>query len=483
MSAGPVTSSGLRQEDEVRWRLGPTDGMRVPGVVFATSELMEQIHQDEASLGQVANVAHLPGIVEASYGMPDLHRGYGFPIGGVAATDVDDGGVVSPAGVGFDISCGVRLHTAPMSFDELGSERLNEIMDVLDARIPRGLGEGAVWDLSRRETMNGVLAGGARYAIERGRGVEADLDRIEEGGAVDSADPDLVSDRAKDRGSAQVGSLGGGNHFLELQVVDAVVDPPTARAYGLEEGQVCVMIHTGSRGLGHQICKDQVDGMKATMHGLGIDVPDRELACVPVDSRPGQEYLAAMGAGANFGRANRQILGEATRDAFGAVAGTRELPLVYDVSHNMARLEDHEIDGRTRRLCVHRKGAILALPPRHPGLPQDFREAGQPLLIPGSMGTGSYVLAGVEGGPAFNSACHGAGRVMSRTQAKKRQRGHEVRTELEEAGIAVRPGSEGDLAEEAPYAYKDIDAVVETCERAGLARRVARLRPLGVVKG
>ena len=478
-----MATAHLEQETDVRWRFDVANGMRVPAVVFATRELMELIEEDDQALEQVRNVAHLPGIVDASYGMPDLHLGYGFPIGGVAATDVDDGGVVSPAGVGFDISCGVRLHTTGMSLEELGSDRLEAIMDVLDRTIPRGLGEGAVWDLSRRETMNGVLAGGARYAVERGRGTDADLDRIEEGGAVDSADPDLVSDRAKDRGSEQVGSLGGGNHFLEIQAVESIHDPDVAAVYGLEEGQVVVMIHTGSRGLGHQICKDEVDGMQQTMREFGIDMPDRELACVPVDSEPGQRYLAAMGAGANFGRANRQILGEATRDAFGEVVGTRDLPLVYDVSHNMARIEEHEIEGRSRRLCVHRKGAILALPPGHPGVPSDLREVGQPLLIPGSMGTGSYVLVGVEDAPAFNSACHGAGRVMSRTQAKKQQGGAQVRSELEEGGIAVRPGSVGDLAEEAPYAYKDIDAVVETCERAGLARRVARLRPLGVVKG
>nr|WP_185035278.1 RtcB family protein [Actinomadura coerulea] len=452
--------------------------MRVPGVVFASRELLAPA---ENAIGQVAHVAALPGVVEASYAMPDIHLGYGFPIGGVAATDPAEGGVVSPGGVGFDISCGVRLLAADIDASGLAPV-LRDLMDGLDPVIPRGMGKGAVWSLPGRRELTGILTGGARYAVERGHGDERDLRRCEDAGAVADADPGQVGERAVERGARQVGSLGSGNHFLEVQRVAEVYDAGVAGAFGLRPGQVCVMIHCGSRGLGHQICTDHVRAMEAAMPRYGIEVPDRQLACAPVDSAEGRAYLGAMAAAANYGRANRQLLAEAARRVFRRVAGAR-LDLVYDVSHNLAKIEEHVVDGVRRRLCVHRKGATRALPPGHPDLPPDLRGAGQPVLIPGTMGTSSYVLTGVPGGPAFSSTCHGAGRVRSRHQAARGVSGERLRAVLEERGIAVRPSSWRGLAEEAPDAYKDVSAVVEAGEGAGLCRKVARLVPLGVVKG
>jgi tRNA-splicing ligase RtcB (3'-phosphate/5'-hydroxy nucleic acid ligase) len=464
-----------------RWLLEPTGAMHVPGIVFASEALLPQVTEDE-SLQQVANVATLPGIVEASYAMPDVHWGYGFPIGGVAATDVERGGVISPGGVGFDISCGVRLLLSPLSVDEL-MPALNDLMDVLDRSIPRGLGRGAVWHLHDESDLRTVLREGARATIRAGLGIDEDLARCEDRGTLGGADPSAVSERALARGLRQVGSLGSGNHFLEVQVVDEVYDAVVAEVFGLSRSQVCVMIHCGSRGLGHQICSDYVRVMLSNMPRHHIVVPDPQLACAPVHSDEGQAYLAAMAAAANYGRANRQALSSAVRRAFEAAAGTGALRLLYDVSHNLAKLEHHVVDGERRLLCVHRKGATLALPPGDPGLPEDLRAVGQPVLVPGSMGTASYVLVGVVDGGAFHSTCHGAGRTMSRHAATRRVRGRELREQLADAGIAVRAPSDRGLAEEAPFAYKDVDEVVATCEHAGLARRVARLRPLGVVKG
>jgi tRNA-splicing ligase RtcB len=469
----------LVQAGPVRWQIEPHGDMRVPGMVFASKALLPDVVSDR-SLEQVVNVATLPGIVEASFAMPDVHWGYGFPIGGVAATDVAAGGVVSPGGVGFDISCGVRLLAADASSSEVRAS-LPALMDELDHAIPRGLGGGGLWRLRGAGELRDVLVGGSRYAVDRGFGVPDDLARCEDGGAVSGADPAAVSDRAVARGIGQIGSLGSGNHFLEVQVVDRVDDPATAQAFGLERDQVCVMIHCGSRGLGHQICQDHVRAMLTAMPRYGIDVPDRQLACAPVESPEGARYLGAMAAAANFGRANRQLLADAARTAFSHALGPRELDLVYDVSHNLAKLEEHGADGRS--LCVHRKGATRALPPGHPDLPDDLRPVGQPVLVPGSMGTASYVLTGVEGGGAFSSTCHGAGRTMSRHAAKRRVTGPDLRAELESAGIAVRARSIRELPEEAPFAYKDVDEVVATCEAAGLCARVARLRPIGVVKG
>ena len=472
----------LVAETPYRWRLEPTGAMRVPGIVFATRVLLPDLAADR-SLEQVRNVATLPGIVEASYAMPDVHWGYGFPIGGVAATDIDAGGVVSPGGVGFDISCGVRLLVSPLQHDQL-RPRLAVLMDELDRRVPRGAGPGGVWWLAGGlDELDDVLRGGARYAVERGHGVPRDLAHCEDQGAVDDTDLAQVSGRARQRGLGQVGSLGSGNHFLEVQVVDAVYDAAVAGAFGLRPDQVCVMIHCGSRGLGHQICTDHVRVMLTAMPRHHITVPDPQLACAPVNSPEGRAYLGAMAAAANYGRANRQLLTEATRRAFAAATGTGELDLLYDVSHNLAKIETHRVDGRDMQLCVHRKGATRALPPHHPDLPPDLAAAGQPVLVPGSMGTASYVLAGLPEGAAFHSTCHGAGRVMSRHAALHRIHGRELQHQLEDAGIAVRGTSSRGLAEEAPVAYKDVDEVARTCEHAGLSRRITRLRPLGVVKG
>lgn len=470
----------LEAKTPYRFVIPRTGPMLVPGEVYATRELLPDSAQDQA-LQQVANVATLPGIVAASYAMPDIHWGYGFPIGGVAATDVADGGVISPGGVGFDISCGVRLLSSGLDLGEL-APRLRRVMDALSAAIPRGAGPGAVWQLPGRAELANVLAGGARYAVSQGHGSQRDLDRCEDAGALAGAEPGRVSDRALERGARQVGSLGSGNHFLEVQVVRQVCDPAAAAVFGLAEGQVCVMIHCGSRGLGHQICGDHVRLMDAVMARYGISVPDRQLACAPVASAEGRAYLGAMAAAANYARANRQLLAQAARRVFADATGS-ELELVYDVSHNLAKIETHHVGDRKARLCVHRKGATLALPPGHPDLAPELRTSGQPVLVPGSMGTASWVLAGVASAGAFGSACHGAGRKLSLDQAARAVTGPALRRRLEAAGIAVRGASARGLAEEAPAAYKDVDQVVHAATAAGLCRKVARLEPVGVVKG
>jgi tRNA-splicing ligase RtcB len=469
------------KETPYRFRIEQEAAMRVPGIVFASGSLLPDEHGDMA-LVQVANVATLPGIVRASYAMPDVHWGYGFPIGGVAATDIDDRGVVSPGGVGFDISCGVRLLVSGELDRDRLRPRLRAVMDHLDAAIPRGVGTKGVWQLPDRAVLHDVLTGGARFAVERGHGTARDLERCEDGGVLAGANVADVSDQALERGLGQIGSLGSGNHFLEVQAVDTIYDASAAAHLGLEEGTVCVMIHTGSRGLGHQICTDHVRVMGNAMGRYGIHVPDRQLACVPVRSPEGQAYLAAMAAAANYGRANRQLLTEATRRVFEQHTAT-SLDLLYDVSHNLAKIEVHDVDGRPRSVCVHRKGATRSLPPHHADLPADLAAIGQPVLIPGTMGTASYVMAGVPDNPAFFSTAHGAGRVQSRHQAARRTTGDSLRRHLEAAGILVRGSSPRGLAEEKPEAYKDIDAVIEVSHDAGLARKIARLVPLGVVKG
>lgn len=472
----------MERTTDYTWTIPRSGGMRVPGVVFAGESLMIKAKEDRA-VDQVANVAHLPGIVGASYAMPDIHWGYGFPIGGVAATDVDDGGVVSPGGVGFDICCGVRLlssHLTARDFTQNGTR----IMSGLDARIPRGTGKGGI---AVKDLLDGVLEHGARAALDAGYGTDRDLDRCEERGTSAGGRPELVSSQARQRGGAQLGSLGAGNHFLEIQVVDQILDSKAAEAFGLRLGTLTVMIHCGSRGLGHQTCQDQLKVMGPAMARHNISVPDRQLACVPVQSREGQAYLGAMATAANFAWANRHILAHEARKAFAAALRTSPdtlgLDLVFDVAHNLAKLETHVVAGEEKTLCVHRKGATRAFGPGHSDLPDSLRSVGQPVLVPGSMGTASWVLRGVAGNPAFDSAAHGAGRLMSRGAAKRRATGADVRKELEQAGIAIRPGSVRLLAEEAPYAYKDVDEVARVCEAAGLAARVARLRPLGVVKG
>ena len=470
----------LVEETPYRFRLPQRGAMRVPGIVYVSRQLIAGLAADRA-LQQVANVAALPGIVAASYAMPDVHLGYGFPIGGVAATDPVAGGVVSPGGVGFDISCGVRLLAASVDRAEIRPV-LGAVMDRLAAAVPRGAGRGGIWPLAGPGQLAEVLADGARYALTQGYGTERDLARCEDEGAVAGADPGQVSARAIGRGLHQVGSLGSGNHFLEVQAVEQIYDAATAQRFGLHHGQVCVMIHCGSRGLGHQICTDHVQIMDQAMPRYGIGMPDRQLACAPVTSPEGRGYLGAMAAAANYGRANRHVLAHTAREIFRQTAGAR-LDLVYDVSHNLAKMETHAVGGQPNLLCVHRKGATRALPPGHPDLPPDLQVTGQPVLIPGSMGTYSYVLAGIPGGGAFASTCHGAGRVMSRHQAQHTVNGTQLRRRLEAAGIAVRGASARGLAEETPEAYKDVNAVVEAAEGGGLCRKVARLVPLGVVKG
>lgn len=476
-----VDRTKIVKETPYRFRIEQEGAMRVPGIVFASRSLLPDEHEDMA-LAQVANVATLPGIVRASYAMPDVHWGYVFPIGGVAATDIDADGVVSPGGVGFDISCGVRLLVSRVLDRDRLQPRIRAVMDHLDVAIPRGVGTKGVWRLPNRGVLKQVLAGGARFAVEQGHGVARDVERCEDGGVQEGADPATVSDRAFERGLAQIGSLGSGNHFLEVQAVDRIYDAAVAGHMGLSEGRICVMIHTGSRGLGHQICTDHVRQIGQAMGRYGIHVPDRQLACVPVRSPEGQAYLVAMAAAANYGRANRQLLTEATRRVFEHETAT-SLDLLYDVSHNLAKIEVHEVHGRERTLCVHRKGATRSLPPRHPDLPADLAAVGQPVLIPGTMGTASYVLAGVPDNPAFFSTAHGAGRVQSRHQAARHTNADALRRGLEESGILVRGSSPRGLAEEKPGAYKDIDAVIETSHQARLARKVARLVALGVVKG
>jgi tRNA-splicing ligase RtcB (3'-phosphate/5'-hydroxy nucleic acid ligase) len=466
--------------------MGAVDGMRVPGRVFANDVLIEKAIQDRA-VEQVANVATLPGIVEASFAMPDIHWGYGFPVGGVAATDAENGGVISPGGVGFDICCGVRLLRSNLRIGDVQS-KIGDLGKGLAKNIPRGVGTKGILRLSRDE-MRGVLRDGALEVLRRGIGWETDATHCEDGGRLDGADPEAVSDRAYERGMPQCGSLGAGNHFLEVQAVDEIFDPPTASVLGLFEGQICFMIHSGSRGIGHQVCTDELKAFDRLMRASGIRVPDRQLACGPIDSPDAVRYFGAMAAAANFARANRHLLAQALRETVAEVLGRNErdldLELVYDVAHNLAKLERYEVDGRERTLCVHRKGATRAFGPGHPELPDRYREVGQPVIIPGSMGTASYVLIGTELGKnlAFWSTCHGAGRAMSRTAAKKVMGGAQLREQLTSQGVQVEASHLGLLAEEAPYAYKDVSAVVDTCEGAGLSKKVARLRPLAVVKG
>ncbi|HEU5003650.1 MAG TPA: RtcB family protein [Actinomycetota bacterium] len=475
----------LVEEGRDRWRIPRTGGMLVDGLVFASRELMVKAREDRA-IDQVANVAHLPGIVGASIAMPDIHWGYGFPIGGVAATDVDAGGVVSPGGVGFDIGCGVRLLRSDLVWPDIQG-RLPALVDAVANAVPRGVGGQGLRKLSPGE-VDGLLVGGARWVVERDFGTEDDLEATEDAGRLEGADPDAVSAKAKARGAPQLGSLGAGNHFLEIQVVDEVFDEEAAGVMGLAADQVCVMIHTGSRGIGHQTCTDEVATFDRLAKSLGYDLPDRQLACAPVRSPAGERYLGAMAAAANYARANRQVLADGVRSAFAAVLGGgpggNGMRLVYDVSHNLAKLERHAVGGVTRTVCVHRKGATRAFGPGHPELPERYRGIGQPVLIPGSMGSASYVLAGSGSSEvAFASTCHGAGRLMSRKEATKRQSGQELAKDLARQGILVRAQQMKLLAEEAPYAYKDAGEVVRVCQRVGLSKLVARLRPVGVVKG
>ena len=453
-------------------------GMRVPARVYADDELWEQIVHDR-SLAQLRNVATLPGVTGAVYGMPDMHEGYGFPVGGVAAMRLSDG-VISPGGVGYDINCGVRLLASTLRADAIRA-KLPALVHEISRSVPSGAGRGGRLSLSDAE-LDRVFVEGCRYLAERGLAEAGDLDVIEAHGCLPGADPGAVSARARRRGEDQLGTLGSGNHFLEVQVVDEVFEPHAAEALGLVPGQVTALIHTGSRGLGHQVCTDYVRLMDEVMPRYGITLPDRELACAPFASPEGRRYFGAMCSAANFAWSNRQVITQRVRDAFRRFFGDDgALRIVYDVAHNMAKVEEHGGE----QLCVHRKGATRAFGPAHPETPDRYRAGGQPVFIPGSMGTASYVLVGTEEAMtlSFGSSCHGAGRRMSRHAAKRAKPGHEVRRELEAQGIVVACPSSGELAEEAPFAYKDVERVVHVVHQAGLARQVARLRPLGVVKG
>ncbi|MGH2750509.1 MAG: RtcB family protein [Actinomycetota bacterium] len=477
-----------RRVAEFEWELpvGFVDGMNVPGRVFASKDLFDKALADRAA-EQVANVATLPGIVGASYAMPDIHWGYGFPIGGVAATDPDAGGVLSPGGVGFDIGCGVRLMRTDLQRDDL-LDSLKEVVDALGRHVPRGVGGSGRLKLKGGD-LDRVLTEGVAYAVERNAGWDEDLESCEDSGTLPDADTSQVSERAKERGTSQLGSLGAGNHFLEVQVVDEIRDARAAEVLGLSSGQVCVMIHSGSRGIGHQTCTDYLRSIDRLGNTFGYEPPDRQLACAPLSHDLAESYRRAMNACGNFALANRQVLMDGARKAFESVfsRSARDLGmrLVYDVAHNLAKLEAHTVDGAKRRVCVHRKGATRAFGPSHSDLPERFRQTGQPVLIPGSMGTASFILTGTDesGERSFSSTCHGAGRAMSRTKAKKQMSGQDLRRRLEGEGIVLAKTRWKSLSEEAPYAYKDAEEVVETCEGAGLSRVVARLRPMGVVKG
>ncbi len=472
----------LRRLDEVLWEIPQSAraDMRVPARVFADRELLDALGRDR-SLEQLQNVATLPGIVEAALAMPDIHQGYGFPVGGVAATELPNG-VISPGGVGYDINCGVRLLVLPLSAPELGGRR-ETLVHELSRAIPAGAGKRA-GGAAAGVQLERVLVDGPRPLVEAGIGTEDDLEHTESEGCLVGADVAAVSDLARRRGTGQLGTVGSGNHFIELQVVDRILDQGAASAYGLAEGQLTVLIHSGSRGLGHQVCTDYVKLMERVGAAYGISLPDRQLACAPLASPEGQAYLGAMRAAANFAWANRHAMAHAVRGAVERVlgtavaAGTRQ---VYDVAHNVAKIERYG----GRELCVHRKGATRAFPAGSAEIPARYRRVGQPVFIPGSMGTASYVLAGLPGSMerSFGTTCHGAGRRLSRTAARKQIGGAQLRRELEAQGVIVRCPSNKGLAEEAPFAYKDVERVVEIVERAGLAARVARLRPIGVVKG
>jgi tRNA-splicing ligase RtcB len=475
----------MKRLDDYRWEIKPFGGMRVPGIIYSSESLMKGLEKDE-SLKQVANVAHLPGIVRYSLAMPDIHWGYGFPIGGVAAFDLENG-IISPGGVGYDINCGCRLVATKLKYDDV-KDRLENLVTALFRDIPTGVGSTGLLKLTPKEERR-VLVEGAQWAVKNGYGTAEDLEATEDGGRIEGADPDRISARALERGRDQLGTLGSGNHFLEIEIVRDIYDEKVAGAFGLEKDQVAIIIHCGSRGLGHQICDDYLVRMTKKVNKLGIQLPDRQLACAYVQSEEGQDYLAAMACAANYAWANRQMImywtGETLQKALRISPRDLGMRLVYDVCHNIAKIEDFTIGGAKTKLCVHRKGATRAFPASHPALSDKYRRVGQPVLIPGDMGKGSYVLVGTERAmeETFGSTCHGAGRVLSRAQAIKAGKGRAIKKEMAERGVIVIATGKGILAEEMPEAYKDIDEVVEAVHGAGISRKVARLKAVGCIKG
>ena len=475
----------LKKIDENRWLIPQEGKMRVSGLIFSSNQLIKDVQQDQ-SLVQVVNVATLPGIVKHSLAMPDIHWGYGFPIGGVAAFTMDEG-IVSPGGVGYDINCGCRLMTSSLKASEI-RPFLKELVSVLFRKIPSGVGSKGPLHLSKSDEAK-VAVEGAAWAVKKGLGQREDLERTEDYGTLEWANPEVLSDRAIKRGLDQLGTLGSGNHFLEIQVVDRVYDEQLARSFNLFEGQVSVLIHSGSRGFGHQICDDFLKEMGKQVSIEGLELPDRQLACAHLKSDLGRRYLAAMACAANYAWANRQILMHLARETIMTTLSIspKELgmELLYDVCHNIAKKELHTIDDKEILLCVHRKGATRSLPPDHPSLPEIYRDSGQPVLIPGDMGTFSFVLAGSQGAmnQSFGSSCHGAGRVLSRGKAIKMAKGRAIHRELEDKGIFVQSRGKRTLKEEMPEAYKDVSEVVEAVDKTDLAKKVARLRPIGVIKG
>ena len=475
----------IEKFDDFRWIIPPVEGMRVPGMIYSSSDMIGGIDTDE-SPKQVANVAHLPGIINYSMAMPDMHWGYGFPIGGVAAFDAADG-IISPGGVGYDINCGVRLMTTNLRFDEI-KNRVADLVTALFRDIPTGVGSKGSIKLSVQEERK-VLLEGAKWAVDQGYGWNDDLLSTEDEGTMEGADPDCVSDRALERGRQQLGTLGSGNHFLEIEIVEEIFDEAVARAFHLEKGQVAVAIHSGSRGFGYQVCDDYLARMMKTVGNLDFALPDRQLACAYLRSNEGQEYLSAMACAANYAWTNRQVLMHWTRESLERTLGIspREMGarLLYDVCHNIAKMECFPLEGGEKTVCVHRKGATRAFPPGHRALSEQYRKVGQPVLIPGDMGTGSYVLVGTDKAfsETFGSTCHGAGRVMSRTRAIKTTRSRLIGREMAEKGVVVMATGKRTLHEEVPEAYKDIDKVVNVVHNAGLSRKVARLRAIGCIKG
>jgi tRNA-splicing ligase RtcB len=475
----------LSQIDKYRWRIPPSDAMKVPGVVYTSAAMLDQLRKEEA-LQQVANVATLPGIKKASLAMPDIHWGYGFAIGGVAAFDWQSG-VVSPGGVGYDINCGVRLAVTDLRLEEI-RESVRDLVDGLFHHIPCGVGSTGSLKLTVKEEKK-VLRQGSQWVVGHGLGLPEDIERTEDQGCLPGADPEVVSERALARGSKQLGTLGSGNHFVEVGVVDRIFNGDAARAFGLFEGQITVMLHSGSRGLGYQVCDDFLAAMNRRIRDLEFELPDRQLTCAWIQSEMGKRYMRAMACAANYAWANRQVLLQRCRETFEKVLHISpralNMRMVYDVCHNIAKKEKHLVDGRMQWVCVHRKGATRAFGPGHPDLFEGYREVGQPILIPGDMGTASYVLAGTRTAmeETFGSTCHGAGRVLSRKAAKKKARGRAIARELEDKGIHVRWTGRATMAEEMPEAYKDVSQVVEVVHGAGISTKVARLRPVAVVKG